>query len=155
MSDQVHPELAQKMASYIQETDGLIQELKAENLQLKQAATGCKKCGENPCSCGCDKQASEGAVEGGRITEVVDHLIQAGFLKESSRDQAISSVTANPATALLDFCDKLASQRIVTPNQLPRLGKAVDKPGQLPSAASEEKRASDKQFESTFDNLNA
>lgn len=142
MSNQVPPELAQKMASYIQETDELIQELKAENSQLKQAAVGS------------DKQASEGAVEGGRITEVVDHLIQAGFLKESSRDQAISSVTANPATALLDFCDKLASQRIVVPNQLPSLGKAVDKPGQMSGTTSEEKRASDKQFENTFDNLN-
>lgn len=138
-STQVHPELAQKMASYIKETDELVTELRTENSQLKA---------ENS-----QKTASEGVVEDGRITEVVEHLVQAGFLKESSRDQAIASVTENPATALLDFVDKLAAQRITPPGRLPSLGKPIDRPGSPSDVApnSAEKRASDKAFEQTFD----
>jgi hypothetical protein len=138
-------ELSQKMAMYIQETTEIIADLRTENTQLKEAAsTG-----------GNDKQASEEAPEEGRIVETVDHLIQAGFLKQSSRDQAIASVKADPANALLSFVDKLASQQIATPETMPKLGKAVAKEGQESGAAPEkEKRASDSNFEATFDHLN-
>jgi len=142
-NQQVPPELSQKMASYIKETDELITELRTENAQLKEAAASSQK------------QASEGVVEDNRITEVVDHLVQAGFLKESSREQAITSVKENPATALLDFVDKLAAQRIAPPQSVPSLGKPVDRPTSAAPTATAEKRASDKSFEATFDNLNA
>jgi hypothetical protein len=152
MSDQENPDLRQKIAEYVQETDALITELRTENQQLKEAASGCKKCGETPCSCGCDKEASEGVMEAGRIVTAVDHLIQAGFLKESTRDSAVQAVTADPANALMDFCEKLAAQQIVPVAQMPTLGKAVAKPGQESNAASD-KRASDTNFEATFDSL--
>jgi hypothetical protein len=148
-------ELSQKMAMYIQETSEIIEDLRTENTQLKEAAGTCSKCGKPNCSCGCDKKASEEALEEGRIVETVDHLIQAGFLKQSGRDQAIASVKADPANALLSFVDKLASQQITAPNALPKLGKAVAKEGQESGAAPEkEKRASDSNFEATFDHLN-
>lgn len=157
MSQELPPELAQKVATYIKDTDELIQELKAENAQLKIAASGCDKCGCNPCKCeGRNKEASEGVMEGARITEVVDHLVQAGFLKESSREQAVVSITEKPATALLDFVDKLAAQRIVPTSQVQTLGKPVEKPTKADyRSPDKEKRASDTAFEATFDNLNA
>ena len=138
---QINPELAQKVASYIKETDALITELKTERDSLRQKTAAL------------EKNASGTPLDAAAVVTAVDHVIQAGFMKQADRDKAIKAITTQPALALLSFVDKLASQRIsVRDTGMPKLGRAVETPV-VPGSAPV--RESDRVFEQRFDNFRA
>jgi hypothetical protein len=138
---QINPELAQKVAMYIKETDALIHELKSERDAFQQKAASL------------EKNASGSPIEMAKITAVVNQVIQAGFLKQADRDKAIQAISAQPANALLSFVEKLASQRISAGAQMPKLGRAVGTETESGSAPTV--RESDRVFEQRFNNFRA
>ena len=58
-----------------------------------------------------------------RAADAVSKIIQAGFLKEASRDRAVAALSADPHAGL-DFIEKLANDTIAK-RTLPSLGKGV------------------------------
>jgi len=141
MSNEFPQEMQQKVAQYIQETDALLHEQRDTITQLTQKVAGLEQ-GQ--------KQASEAAVEESAVITAVDHLIQAGFLKKANREASVAAIVKNPATELLSFVDKLASQRIGAASTVP-LGRSIPSASKLASGTAP--RASDQQFEATFNNL--
>ena len=98
MKQQLDPGLAEKMAQYVKETTELIGSLRTERdgLQEKVAAM--------------QKTAAE--VPEVRVTEVVENIVAAGFLKKADREAAIQAIATDPVESLLGFIDKLAKQRL-------------------------------------------
>lgn len=140
---QINPDLAQKVAAYIKETDALITDLKKERDALQQKAAAL------------EKNASGNPLEAETITATVDRVIKAGFLKQADRDQAIAAITERPATALLSFIDKLATRRIdASAATMPKLGRAVSAETETGSAQASV-RESDRLFEQRFNNFRA
>ena len=160
MNGVTNPELRDKIAAYIGETDDIMKSQAARIEELTQKCASLEKlakcggCDEDDCpdcNSGYEKKAS---LEKTAVDETVNKIIQAGFLKEAHRQQALQAIADDPAGALLDFIDKLAAQRIALAHngaQMPKLGHAVST-GQE-SVSAQEVRDSDRSFEQTFDNL--
>ena len=130
----VAPETAEKIAMFIGETDELIQELRHERNFLRNKV-------------GSYASGPEREV----VETTVDHLVDAKFLKQADREQAVTAILDDPATALLSFCDKLAVRRCESEAAvMPKLGHAVD--GILESDFAPS-RESDKAFEHRFNAL--
>jgi hypothetical protein len=154
-------EAAADIATYVADTQSIISDQSAEirNLKEKLASVDGKcSCGKDYDQCstcadsGQDKQAS---LTNSAIEDTVDKVIQAGFLKEGSRQQALQAIQEDAANSLLTFLDKLADQRIDSGSagaEMPKLGHAVPT-GQ--ESASAQSRESDRAFEQCFDNLPA
>ena len=165
----VAPETAEKIAVFIGETDALLQELQYERDFLRNKVATLEKAGvcddhnyagEGTCP-ECDKsaekqiEASQKIATFGPEREVVettvDHLVDAKFLKQADRGQAVTAILDDPATALLSFCNKLAVRRVESEAAvMPKLGHAVDGILESDSALS---RESDKAFEHRFNAL--
>ena len=163
-------EAAQKIATFIGDTTELIYELGQERDFLRNKVAALQKTAvcedhghyeEGPCP-QCDGaakkevEASQKIATFGPEREVVettvDHLVDAQFLKQADRDQAVIAILDDPATALLSFCDKLAARRVESEAAvMPKLGHAVD--GVLESDFALESRESDKAFEQRFNAL--
>jgi len=157
-------ELREKIAAYHNETIATMQSKdsdikalteKVADLEQKLAAKECKGC-DNP-TCSCNSKQKEASLEKTAVDGTVDKIIQAGFLKEAQREQALQAIADDPAGSLLDFLDKLASQRIqnarAQADMMPKLGHAVETGQETASAL--DVRDSDRSFEQTFDNLAA
>jgi len=154
-------EAAADIATYVSDTQSIIKDQSAEihGLQEKLASVEGKcACGKDydKCSmCSEDGQDKQASLEDGAIESTVDKVIQAGFLKEGSRQQALQAIQDDAANSLLTFLDKLADQRISSDSagaEMPKLGHAVPT-GQ--ASASAQARESDRAFEQCFDNLSA
>ena len=75
-------------------------------------------------------------------------------MKQADREKAVQAIIAQPATALLSFVDKLASQRIsARDGGMPALGHAVTSTPEAGSAPMT--RESDRVFEQRFNNFSA
>lgn len=136
----VDTDLKQKMASYIQQTDLLIGELRQERDALQQKVAGMEK-----------SASVADTVSAESVARTVQKLVGAGFLKEGARDQAVAAISSKPATALLDFVEKLADQQISRSGQtMPKLGHAV---GQDKPAGTSPMKESDRVFEQRFGTL--
>ena len=158
----IAPETAEKIAAFIGETDSLLQELRHERDTLINKVASLQKMGrcddhnyygEGSCpECGPEKKASYAAGPEREVVETtVDHLVDAKFLKQADREQAVIAILDDPATALLSFCDKLAARRCESEAAvMPKLGHAVDGILESDSALS---RESDKAFEHRFNAL--
>ena len=158
-------EAAQKIALFIGDTTELLYELGQERDFLREKVAILEKqgdceqhsySGEGPCP-DCDEPVKqvEASYASGPEREVVettvDHLVDAQFLKQADRDQAVTAILDDPATALLSFCDKLAVRRCESEAAvMPKLGHAVDGILESDSAPS---RESDKAFEHRFNAL--
>ena len=165
----IAPETAEKIATFIGETDALLQELRHERDFLRNKVATLQKTGrcddhnydgDGPCP-DCDKsvekqiEASQKIATFGPersvVETTVDHLVDAKFLKHADRAQAVTAILDDPATALLSFCDKLAVRRCESEAAvMPKLGHAVDGILESDSALS---RESDKAFEHRFNAL--
>jgi hypothetical protein len=158
----VAPDTAEKIAMFIGETDALLQELRYERDFLRNKVATLQKTGrcddhnydgDGTCpKCGPEKKASYAAGPEREVVETtVDHLVDAKFLKHADREQAVTAILDDPATALLSFCDKLAVRRCESEAAvMPKLGHAVDGILESDSALS---RESDKAFEHRFNAL--
>ena len=158
----IAPETAEKIATFIGETDSLLQELRHERDTLINKVASLEKAGrcddhnhdgDGPCpECGPEKTASAApGLEREVVETTVDHLVDAKFLKQADREQAVTAILDDPATALLSFCDKLAVRRCESEAAvMPKLGHAVDEILESDSALS---RESDKAFEHRFNAL--
>jgi len=165
----IAPEIAEKIATFIGETDTLLDELRHERDFLRNKVATLQKTGrceehdvDGPCAlCGDSEDSDEdsgekvGSYASGPEREVVettvDHLVDAKFLKQADREQAVTAILDDPATALLSFCDKLAVRRCESEAAvMPKLGHAVDGILESDSALS---RESDKAFEHRFNAL--
>ena len=165
----IAPETAEKIATFIGETDALLQELRYERDFLRNKVATLQKTGrcekhdvDGPCAlCGDieysdeDSGDKEGSAVRGPAREVVettvDHLVDAKFLKQADRAQAVTAILDDPATALLSFCNKLAVRRVESEAAvMPKLGHAVDEILESDSALE---RESDKAFEHRFNAL--
>lgn len=137
----MHPELAQKVASYIKETDALITELKSERdaLLTKTASL--------------EKNASGAQLPVDKVANLVDQVVRAGFLKQADREAAIKAISEQPVNSLLSFVEKLASKRISAGAAMPVLGRAVGQ--ETESGAAAGGRESDRVFEQRFNHLRA
>ena len=159
----IAPETAEKIATFIGETDALLQELRYERDFLRNKVATLQKTGrcddhdydgDGPCP-ECGPVVKEGSAVPGPAREVVettvDHLVDAKFLKQADRAQAVTAILDDPATALLSFCDKLAARRVESEAAvMPKLGHAVDEILESDSALE---RESDKAFEHRFNAL--
>jgi len=164
----IAPETAEKIATFIGETDTLLQELRHERDTLINKVASLQKMGrcddhnhdgDGPCP-ECDgsvksvKQVEASYAAGPErsvVETTVDHLVDAKFLKQADREQAVIAILDDPATALLSFCDKLAARRCESEAAvMPKLGHAVDGILESDSALS---RESDKAFEHRFNAL--
>jgi len=158
---------AQKVAAFIGDVSELLQELGQERDFLRNKVAALQKTAicedhghyENiPCpkcdgSAKKEVEASQKIATFGPEREVVettvDHLVDAQFLKQADRDQAVIAILDDPVTALLSFCDKLAARRVESEAAvMPKLGHAVDEV--LESDSARESRESDKAFEQRF-----
>ena len=161
----VEPATAEKIAMFIGETDSLLQELRQERDFLRNKVAALQKTGrcddhnhygDSPCpECDGSVKQVEASYAAGPEREVVettvDHLVDAQFLKQADRDQAVIAILDDPATALLSFCDKLAVRQVESEAAvMPKLGHAVDGILESDSALS---RESDKAFEHRFNAL--
>ena len=153
--------VAEKMAMFIGETDILLQELRGERDILRDKVASLEKqgrCekhnydGEVCPKCGPEKVGSYAMGPDREVVETtVDHLVDAKFLKQADREQAVTAILDDPATALLSFCNKLAVRRCESEEAvMPKLGHAVDGILESDSASS---RESDKAFEHRFNAL--
>jgi len=132
-------DLKQKIAQYVKDTDDLITDLTSEKKALtNKVASQEEQLSEQ-------KQASERVAEG-TIETTVDRLIAAGFLTKNAREQHIESMKADTAGSLLNFCDKLAGQRLG--GSVPSLGNVVVEDKSQGSAHN--LRESDRSFEASF-----
>ena len=166
--ESIPPELREKIAEYIGATDQVIEDQKVQINELTEKVAGLEKSAADPCK-GCGGKVEDGkcskcgdmyktaSLEQGVVDATLDKIVQAGFLKEGNRQQALQAISEDPAGALLDFIDKLATNRIETVNagqaEMPKLGHAV--PTGQESASAPEVRESDQAFETVFDNLGA
>jgi hypothetical protein len=158
----VAPGTAEKIATFIGDTDSLLQELRHERDTLINKVASLQKAGrcddhnhdgDGPCpKCVPEKTASAAPGPEREVVETtVDHLVDAKFLKQADREQAVIAILDDPATALLSFCDKLAARRCESEAAvMPKLGHAVDGILESDSASS---RESDKAFEHRFNAL--
>ena len=170
----IAPEMAEKIATFIGETDTLLNDLRYERDFLRNKVAALEKQGfceehnvKGPCfKCGDpvpSDESSDGDSDDGKtasyapgpkrevVETTVDHLVDAKFLKQADREQAVTAILDDPATALLSFCNKLAVRRCESEAAvMPKLGHAVD--GTLESDFALE-RESDKAFEHRFNAL--
>ena len=131
--------LAREMAEYIQLTDGIMADDKATiEKQAAELAT-------------VQKTASDTGLDSSAVDQTIDNCIEAGFLKEAEKDQAVAAVNADPST-LLGFLDKLASHTVESRKNPTPLGKPA-KARQKEAAYDPQnppKRESDEIFERAF-----
>ena len=135
----VEKQTASQMAEYIQLTDGLIREFKEANDQLTEELSRHQK----------TASAQLQPLDVDAVSQTVDNIIRAGFIKKAEREDARAAISRNPST-LLTFLDKLAAQHITQRESVAApLGKAV---GQAPAPAG---RESDRVFEERFNGFRA
>ena len=160
----ISKEAAADIANYVADTQKIIKEQGAEIESLTKMASdlqqGSCACGKSYDECSqCDKaesndrQDKQASLSDSAVESTIDKAIQAGFLKEGSRRQALQAIQDDAANSLLTFLDKLADQRIESNSAgsaMSKLGHAVPT-GQ--ESTSAQLRESDRAFEQCFDNL--
>ena len=130
----VDPGLAEKMAKYVEETTELIGSLRTERDALMTKVATLQKTASTPNE---------------RVTDVVDNIVAAGFLKKADRDAAINAIATDPVESLLGFIDKLAKQRLEK-GGMAKLGRGVgDQPSTI-GTPQQQQRESDRVFEDRF-----
>lgn len=137
-------DLNDKVAEFVSDARALIGELTQERDQALQ------KVAELESTKGQQKQAAVNGPDRDVVESTVDATVQAGFLKQADREQAIQAISDDPANAPLVFLGKLAARRIEqAESTVPTLGKSFKKEaGHTPTG--EPVRESDKFFEDRF-----
>jgi len=127
------PELAEKMAQYVKETTDLIGSLRTERDALTNKVAALQKTASTPNE---------------KISDVVDNIVAAGFLKKADRDAAITAIATDPVESLLGFIDKLAKQRLEK-GGMAKLGHGIGDQQKSP-VGEPQQRESDRKWEEQF-----
>lgn len=129
------------IASFVSDATSTVSRLEADNAALVQKVASLEEH---------QKIASEvqtPAISTERAATAVSQIIQAGFLKEASRNKAVAAISADPVAGL-NFLEKLA-QDTINKKSLPRLGNAVKLDKQA-SVSQDSVKASDLAFAKHF-----
>lgn len=111
------PELGEKVASYIAETDQVLAGQQQMILEQQQKLAALEET---------HKEAGAVPVTQEKIAHTVENMVGAGLLTAENRDQAVHALRTDPASALLGFVNKLAAQRIETSLAPPSIGGPTD-----------------------------
>jgi hypothetical protein len=140
-------ELIQQIALFMKEASDSVSRLEAENTQLKE------KVASQEAELGQHKEAGESSVTTAVLSvddagNLASNLIQAGFLKEASRNAATVALSSDPKAAA-SFLEKLAASSIENKG-VPSLGEMVKEKEASAQTPTGEERESDKAFDRYF-----
>jgi ABC-type transporter MlaC component len=115
-----------EMAEYIQRSQEIITNLRDENEGLRKHASQEKVASGSP------------ALDTDGVENMVDHVIEAGLLKEAQRQEAIDAMSADP-NSLVTFVDQLATKSLEkTATAAPSLGRPYKQEKQSSAASVRE-----------------
>lgn len=133
---------AQQVTQYIADVEGIVKGLSDKVAALQEENTGLRTLSQ--------KQASE-TFAGDQLTQTVDLMIQAGFLKEAERSDAVQKIASDPDTAL-KLLGELSRRTITfhkTAGTRPVLGRGVAAASSTTNSG-EQVRESDTVFDQRF-----